>query len=121
MIKRVRACLPERMAAVGGKPVSLVMPELNQKVLSRRDDNIRGLGRIVRGEGVITAATELRPYESDGFTAYRQPPMAQGGSRPVRIGTCPVVHTVELLDWATCGPMSQALSSLSLKATGSDA
>jgi glycolate oxidase iron-sulfur subunit len=33
----------------------------------------------------------------------------------------PVVHTVELLDWATGGPMPQALSSLSLKATGSDA
>jgi glycolate oxidase len=55
--------------------MSLVMPELNQKVLSRRDDIIRGLRRIVPGEGVITAATELRPYESDGFTAYRQPPM----------------------------------------------
>jgi len=33
------------------------MPELNQKVLSRRDDIIRGLRRIVPGEGVITAAT----------------------------------------------------------------
>jgi FAD/FMN-containing dehydrogenase len=51
------------------------MPELNQKVLSRRDDIIRGLRRIIPGEGVISAATELRPYESDGFTAYRQPPM----------------------------------------------
>jgi hypothetical protein len=58
------------------------MPELNQNVLSRRDDIIRELRRIVPG---------------GGFTTYRRPPMvvvlpetaAQGGSRPVRIGTCP--------------------------------
>jgi len=66
MIERVRtrARLPERIAAMGVKSMSLVMPELNQKVLSRRDDIIRGLRRIVPGEGVISAATELRPYES---------------------------------------------------------
>jgi len=42
MIERVRtrARLPERIAAMGGKSMSLVMPELNQKVLSRRDDII---------------------------------------------------------------------------------
>jgi hypothetical protein len=43
MIERVRtrACLPERIAATGkGKSMSLVMPKLNQKVLSRRDDII---------------------------------------------------------------------------------
>jgi glycolate oxidase len=55
--------------------MSLVMPDLNQNVLSRRDDIIRALRRIVPGEGVITAASELRPYESDGLTAYRQPPL----------------------------------------------
>jgi len=55
--------------------MSLVMPDLNQNVLSRRDDIIRALRRIVPGDGVITAASELRPYESDGLTAYRQPPM----------------------------------------------
>jgi FAD/FMN-containing dehydrogenase len=55
--------------------MSLVMPDLNQNVLSRRDDIIKALRRIVPGDGVITAASELRPYESDGLTAYRQPPM----------------------------------------------
>jgi glycolate oxidase len=29
----------------------------------------------VPGEGVIDSAAEMLPYESDGFTAYRQPPM----------------------------------------------
>src|SRR6185437_12867811 len=30
---------------------------------------------IVPGEGVIDSAAEMRAYESDGLTAYRQPPM----------------------------------------------
>ena len=33
------------------------------------------LRTIVPGEGVIAAERELRPYESDGLTAYRQLPM----------------------------------------------
>jgi glycolate oxidase len=33
------------------------------------------LARIVPGDGVITHADRLRPFESDGLTAYRQPPM----------------------------------------------
>jgi hypothetical protein len=90
MIERVRtrARLPERIAAMEGKSMSLVMPELNQKVLFRRDDIIRGLRRIVPGEGVISAATELRPYESDGFTAYRQPPAGRSVQRVSRV-QCP--------------------------------
>ena len=36
---------------------------------------MRALGRIVPGEGVIDDRAALRAYESDGLTAYRQPPM----------------------------------------------
>ena len=36
---------------------------------------VAALRAIVPGEGVISAPEELRPYESDGLTAYRQPPM----------------------------------------------
>ncbi|QDC37754.1 FAD-linked oxidase C-terminal domain-containing protein [Sphingobium fuliginis] len=55
--------------------MSLKMPEPDADVLSRREAIIAALKRIVRGEGVISEAAELRPYESDGLTAYRQPPM----------------------------------------------
>tara|TARA_B110001454_G_scaffold173260_1_gene164468 strand:+ start:2606 stop:4087 length:1482 start_codon:yes stop_codon:yes gene_type:complete len=51
------------------------MPEPDADVLARRDAIIAALRRIVPGEGVISEAAELRPYESDGLTAYRQPPM----------------------------------------------
>ncbi|WP_298222290.1 FAD-linked oxidase C-terminal domain-containing protein [Acidocella sp.] len=51
------------------------MPLPDQRVLARRDEIIAALRRIVPGEGVIERPDELRPYESDGLTAYRQPPM----------------------------------------------
>jgi glycolate oxidase len=53
----------------------IAMPASDQAVLSRREEIITALRRIVPGEGVITSETERRPYESDGLTAYRQLPM----------------------------------------------
>src|SRR5262245_37672900 len=51
------------------------MPAPDQAVLARRAEIVAALRAIVPGEGVIDAAEELRAYESDGLTAYRQPPM----------------------------------------------
>jgi len=51
------------------------MPAPDQSVLARRDRIVAGLRAIVSGEGVIAAEREMRPYESDGLTAYRQLPM----------------------------------------------
>jgi len=55
--------------------MSLRMPEPDQAVIARRPEIIRALSAIVPGEGVISAAEALVPYETDGLTAYRQPPM----------------------------------------------
>jgi glycolate oxidase len=51
------------------------MPEPDQKVLARRAEIAESLRAIVPGEGVIDAADELRVYETDGLTAYRQLPL----------------------------------------------
>ena len=51
------------------------MPELDPRVLAGRADVVRALRAIVPGEGVIAGEREMRPYESDGLTAYRQLPM----------------------------------------------
>src|SRR4029079_509205 len=51
------------------------MPAPDQSVLARRDRIVAGLRAIVPGEGVMSAEREMRPYESDGLTAYRQLPM----------------------------------------------
>lgn len=55
--------------------MSIKMPEPDQAVLARRDAIVAALRAIVPGEGVIDSERELTPYESDGLTAYRQPPM----------------------------------------------
>jgi glycolate oxidase len=55
--------------------MSVRMPEPDGAVLERRERIIAALRTIVPGEGVIAAERELRPYESDGLTAYRQLPM----------------------------------------------
>ncbi len=52
-----------------------MMPEADKAVLGRRDAIVAALRAIVPGEGVIDTPSEMRPYESDGLTAYRQPPM----------------------------------------------
>src|SRR3954467_3090316 len=54
--------------------MSLKMPEADQAVLARRAEIVRDLSTIVLGEGVISAEREMRPYESDGLTAYKQLP-----------------------------------------------
>jgi len=55
--------------------MSLVMPVPDAGTLARRSEIVAALRAIVPGEGVIEDAESLRPYESDGLTAYRQPPL----------------------------------------------
>ncbi len=55
--------------------MSVKMPEPDAAVLARRDKIVAALRQIVPGEGVIAGEREMRPYESDGLTAYRQLPM----------------------------------------------
>jgi len=54
-------------------PVTMPVPD--RDVLARRDAIVAGLRAIVPGEGVIATEHEMRPYETDGLTAYRQPPL----------------------------------------------
>lgn len=51
------------------------MPAPDGAVMSRRDEIVAALRRIVPGEGVIADPASLRAYESDGLTAYRQMPL----------------------------------------------
>src|SRR6195952_258944 len=55
--------------------MTIMMPAADQAVLARRDTIVAALRAIVPGEGVISSAAEMLPYESDGLMAYRQPPM----------------------------------------------
>jgi glycolate oxidase len=51
------------------------MPLPDQAVIGRREEIAAALRRIVPGEAVIVSEAERRAYESDGLTAYRQPPL----------------------------------------------
>lgn len=55
--------------------MAIAMPQIDEDVLRRRGAIVADLRAIVPGEGVIAAEAEMVPYESDGLTAYRQPPM----------------------------------------------
>ncbi|MFG1293192.1 FAD-linked oxidase C-terminal domain-containing protein [Xanthobacter versatilis] len=58
-----------------GTAPGLRMPDADARVLARRDDIIADLKAIVPGEGVIAHEREMRPYESDALTAYKQLPL----------------------------------------------
>jgi glycolate oxidase len=55
--------------------MSVRMPESDAGILGRRDRIVAALRSIVPGEGVIAGEREMRAYETDGLTAYRQLPM----------------------------------------------
>ena len=54
---------------------SLRMPAPDQAVLARRAEIIAALRAILPSANVIDAQNEMKVYESDAFTAYRQMPM----------------------------------------------
>jgi len=51
------------------------MPIPDAAVIGRRDEIAAALRGIVPGDGVIVSEPLRRAYESDGLTAYRQPPL----------------------------------------------
>src|SRR5579863_10007306 len=53
----------------------VAMPQADDTVLRRRAEIVAALSRIVPDEGVIASEAAMRPYESDGLTAYRALPM----------------------------------------------
>src|SRR6185503_13254448 len=55
--------------------MTVAMPKPDHAVLARRAEIIAALSAIVPGEGVIASELAMRPYESDGLTAYRTLPM----------------------------------------------
>nr|WP_249120536.1 FAD-linked oxidase C-terminal domain-containing protein [Plastoroseomonas hellenica] len=52
------------------------MPDPKPGILAKRDAIIAALRALVPGDGVISEAIRLKPYETDGLSAYRQPPLA---------------------------------------------
>jgi glycolate oxidase len=51
-------------------------PEPKADVLARRDQIVAGLRALLPDSAVIADTLRLKPYETDGLSAYRQPPLA---------------------------------------------
>ena len=51
------------------------MPDPDARTIARKSEIVAALQAIVPGEGVIYDPEALAAYESDGLTAYRQPPL----------------------------------------------
>src|SRR4051794_11804613 len=50
-------------------------PAPKPDVMARRDSIVAGLRALLPDSGVIAETLRLKPYETDGLSAYRQPPL----------------------------------------------
>ena len=51
-------------------------PDPKPEIMARREQIVAGLRALLPGSGVIAEPLRLKPYETDGLTAYKQPPLA---------------------------------------------
>ena len=54
----------------------LIMPRIDRKLLSKIDNIIVSLKKIIKAENVIDHEDQTRPYETDALSAYKQKPLA---------------------------------------------
>ena len=52
------------------------MPKIDRKLLSRKNEVISSLKRIIKAENILDHEDQLRPFETDGLSAYKQRPFA---------------------------------------------
>jgi len=54
---------------------NLRMPKIDRKVISKKDIIVKRLKKIINPEHVLDHQDELKPYETDGLSAYKQKPL----------------------------------------------
>ncbi len=54
----------------------IALPPPKADILARRDEILASLRALCPGEATISEPIRLKPYETDGLSAYRQPPLA---------------------------------------------
>ena len=52
------------------------MPKIDRKLLSKKIEVVESLKRIIKAENVLDHEDQLRPFETDGLSAYKQRPFA---------------------------------------------
>jgi len=54
---------------------NLVMPKLDRKLISKKENIVNSLKKIINPENVLDHEDELKPFETDGLSAYKQKPL----------------------------------------------
>ena len=54
----------------------LAMPKIDRKLISKKNDVIADLKKIVKAENILDHEDETRPFETDALSAYKQKPLA---------------------------------------------
>jgi len=53
----------------------LTMPRIDRKLLSKKNDVIESLKKIIKAENIIDHEDQTRPFETDALSAYKQKPL----------------------------------------------
>jgi len=53
----------------------LAMPRIDRKLLSKKNDVIESLKKIIKAENIIDHEDQTRPFETDALSAYKQKPL----------------------------------------------
>ena len=54
----------------------LALPKIDKKTLEKKDYIFKSLAKIINPEHVLSHKDEIKPYETDGLSAYKQTPLA---------------------------------------------
>ena len=52
------------------------MPKIDRKTISNKNTIIKNLKKIIKSENILDHEDQVRPFETDGLSAYKQKPMA---------------------------------------------
>ena len=54
----------------------LAMPKIDRKLISKKVDVIADLKKIIKAENILDHEDQIRPFETDALSAYKQKPLA---------------------------------------------
>ena len=53
----------------------LGMPKIDRKLISKKADVVADLKKIIKAENILDHEDQIRPFETDAQTAYKQKPL----------------------------------------------
>ena len=54
----------------------LVLPKIDKETISKKKYIFKNLSKLINPENVLSHSDEVKPYETDALSAYKQTPLA---------------------------------------------